>query len=372
MTIMGATFQLIPVIIVAPLRATRFIHLQYPLYLCGVILLLSGFWWGQAWLLIIGGICIVTAVIHYVLVLAITLKQATTHPITMRFLIASLLYLSIVVCLGLTAALNREFWFLGASASSVFLIHITLGVLGWLSCTLIGVSYQLVRMFALAHAHTEHVGKYIFIGLHTSIIMLATWAIFFWLPLLLCGGLLLICTFGLFAYDFSRMFKVRQRKILDVTQFHSICAVTYGVLAFFFSILALFLGWGKPFLLTALGIAVLVGWIGQSTIGYQYKIVPFLVWNIHYGPQVGRQKVPLMRDLLHERWMWISFWLINGGLPLVILCAVCQWTLPLQVSGALVGLGLLIAAMNIMGVALHLLKDPSHQQSLSTPVPFPH
>jgi hypothetical protein len=34
-----------PVIVVSPLRATRFIHLQYPVYLSGVILLLSGFWW---------------------------------------------------------------------------------------------------------------------------------------------------------------------------------------------------------------------------------------------------------------------------------------------------------------------------------------
>src|SRR5579859_3501155 len=45
MIIMGASLQLMPVITVAPLRATRFIRWQYPLYICGVALLVCGFWW---------------------------------------------------------------------------------------------------------------------------------------------------------------------------------------------------------------------------------------------------------------------------------------------------------------------------------------
>src|SRR5579859_8054283 len=42
MIIMGASLQLTPVITVAPLRATRFIRWQYPLYGCGVAFLLCG------------------------------------------------------------------------------------------------------------------------------------------------------------------------------------------------------------------------------------------------------------------------------------------------------------------------------------------
>jgi hypothetical protein len=41
MTIMGASLQLAPVILVSPLRAARLDAIQYPLYLVGVTLLVS-------------------------------------------------------------------------------------------------------------------------------------------------------------------------------------------------------------------------------------------------------------------------------------------------------------------------------------------
>ena len=43
MTIMGASIQLVPVILVSPLRATRFAPAQYPLYITGATLLVTGF-----------------------------------------------------------------------------------------------------------------------------------------------------------------------------------------------------------------------------------------------------------------------------------------------------------------------------------------
>jgi len=46
MIIMGASLQLAPVMTVSPLRATPFLHWQYPpVYVSGVVLLLSSFWW---------------------------------------------------------------------------------------------------------------------------------------------------------------------------------------------------------------------------------------------------------------------------------------------------------------------------------------
>src|SRR5579859_7469170 len=64
MTIMGASLQLAPVILVSPLRAARFDAIQYPLYLVGVTLLVTGFWTSRTALLITGGILVVTAVAH--------------------------------------------------------------------------------------------------------------------------------------------------------------------------------------------------------------------------------------------------------------------------------------------------------------------
>lgn len=354
MTIMGASLQLVPVIVVAPLRATRFLYWHYPVYLSGVLLLIGGFWQMWPWLLALGGALIVLAVIHYVIILAATLAHATKRPLTARFLIASLCYLCIVVSLGLTAALNFQFGFLGPNLDQLLLVHITLGVVGWLSTTLIGVSYTLVRMFALAHEHTDRLGKIVFVLLNAGITLLALGFLLSWQFLILCGGGTLIAAAWLFACDYWRMLRVRRRKLLDTTQHHGIAAVVYFALSIPLGVAAAIFGWLQPGILVALALAALVGWLGQSTTGYLYKIVPFLVWHHRYGPLVGRQKVPLMREMLHQRWAQLSFWLINLGLAGAILCALGGWLIPMQFASGVMALGLILVAVNVLGIVRHL------------------
>lgn len=354
MTMLGATIQLVPVIVVAPLRATRFLYWHYPVYLSGVILLISGFWLMRPWLMAIGGTLIVLAVIHHVVILASTLAHATKRPLTMRFLIASLCYLCLVVSLGLTAALNFQFGFLGPALDRLLLVHLTLGVVGWLSTTLIGVSYTLVRMFALAHEHTDRLGKIVFVLLNTGIVLLAIGFALSWQILIVCGGAILIAAVWLFACDYWRMLRVRRRKLLDTTQHHGIAAVVYLALTIPFGIVAAIFGWLQPGILMALALAALVGWLGQSTTGYLYKIVPFLVWQHRYGPLVGHQKVPLMREMLHQRGARLSWWLINVGLASTIVCALGGWLIPLQIAAAVMALGLILVAVNALGIVRHL------------------
>jgi hypothetical protein len=69
-----------------------------------------------------------------------------------------------------------------------------------------------------------------------------------------------------------------------------------------------------------------------------------------------------MRELVHERWAWLSWWLINGGLPGVILSALFAWGIALQITSALLGAGLVLAAANSVGVVLHLRKHVSPVQ----------
>jgi hypothetical protein len=61
MIIMGASLQLAPVILVTPLRAVRLVRGLYPVYVTGVALLLSGFWWMHLWLLALGGTLVALA-----------------------------------------------------------------------------------------------------------------------------------------------------------------------------------------------------------------------------------------------------------------------------------------------------------------------
>lgn len=354
MMIMGASFQLVPVIVVSPLRAAALLRWQYPVFLAGVLCLISGFWWWQTWLLLLGGTIVVLAVAHYVVILATTFARAATRPLTVTFLCTSLFYLSLVVSLGLTAAWNLATGFLGASITQILLIHVILGITGWLSCTLVGVSYTLGRLFLLAHEHDDRWGRPVWFLLNGGIVLLATSMLLNWMPLAWMGGVLLVSASVLFAGDMLRVLKVRQRKRLEVTQYHSLAATGYFVLALGASITVFLGGWSTPATLTALGLGALVGWLGQSTLGYLYKIGPFLIWSERYGPLVGKQRVPLMREMIHERWAWLSWWLINLGLPVMIGAALWQQVVILQVSSGILALGLILVAVNLLGVVRHL------------------
>jgi hypothetical protein len=350
MVVMGATLQLAPVILVSPLHAARLARAQYPLYLAGVVALVTGFWTAQTPLLIAGGVVVVVAVAHYATIMGMTLAHATTRPLSARYLAASVSYLCVVVSLGLTAALNFQFGFLGAAVNRLLLTHITLGVVGWLSCTLIGVSYTLVRMFALVHNHDDTLGARVFLLLNGGILGLAAGFALDWTWLQAIAGLSLIAAVWLFAWDYLRMLRARMRKSLDMTQRHALIAVGYLAVVIPSGVALALAGHAGEPALVALGLAALVGWLGQSMLGYLYKIVPFLVWQTRYAPLVGRQSVPLMRDLVRQPIARLSFWAINVALPLAIVCALIDWTAAFQVAASALGLGLALAAANIIGI----------------------
>lgn len=349
MIIMGASLQLAPVILLTPLRAARLARVQFPVYLIGVILLVSGFWLQRAPLLIVGGSIVVVAVAHYVVIMAATLRGATSRPLTARYMAASICYLCAVVNLGLTMALNFQFGFLSAPLARLLLAHITLGVVGWLTCTLIGVSYTLIRMFALVHDHDDALGRRIFALLNVGTLGLAVSAGFDWRLLEPLFGCALVGAVWIYGYDVWRMMKLRRRRTLEVTQWHTFAAVTWLCLVVSLGVCALLFGWRDPGVTTALALAAFAGWLGQSTIGYLYKIVPFLTWQTRYAPLVGKTKIPLMRDLIHERWAKATFWLLNVGLLGAVACALPHWRGPLQLACACLGAGLALAFANVVG-----------------------
>lgn len=351
MLVLGASLQLTPVMTVGPLRAARFVRWQFPIYVTGVGVLVSGFWLFRVPLMILGGTLVVIAVLHHTIVLERTLLLAQTRTLSMRFMAAAFLYLLVVVGLGLLMALNFQFGFLDMGWRRILLTHLTLGIAGWLTNMLVGVSYTLVRMFALVHDHDDRLGRACFALVQFGIVGVALGGVLGWAWLQIAGGLVLCGGIWLFGYDGSRMLRLRRRRPLDVTMRHSIAAVVYLGVCALLVLLALIGGDHAVGHQAALVLALLVGWLGQSTVGYLYKIVPFLVWQSRFSPLLGRQKVPLMRDMIHQRWAEASWWLINLGLPVTVLALGGGWVWPMRIAAVALGAGLLLAARTIMEAA---------------------
>ena len=83
----------------------------------------------------------------------------------------------------------------------------------------------------------------------------------------------------------------------------------------------------------------LIGVLTNTIIGAMYHILPFLVWWETYAGKVGLERVPLLKELFHEPFARLSFWIWNGSL----------WVL---VAGFLLGLFYLVALAWVVQLAL--------------------
>ena len=353
MTIMGAMYQLVPVVLVTRLRAVPLAYCQMLLYLVGVTLLISGFWFTLLPLLAIGGTLVVVAATVFAVHLLATILLASRRPLTAAYLIAALVYLLVVVSLGLTAALNLRWGFLGAATQRLLLAHLVVGLGGWLALTVIGISYKLAPMFALVHRSSERFGWGLLIALNLGLVSLAlslglaapTWM------LELAGGVLALGLLG-FVYDFWRMLRARQKQTIDVMQRFAVAAPGYLALGVLLgsAIVAFHLDGAFGPLWLAAAYLMLLGWIGQSILGNLQKIVPFLVWNQRYASRVGREKTPLLRDLIHQPTARLAFWLFNGGVLAEAVALALANPLAISLAAISVALALILCAVNIAGV----------------------
>jgi hypothetical protein len=353
MTIMGAMYQLVPVVLVTRLRGVALAYCQMALYLAGVGLLISGFWLPSFLVLAVGGALVLAAATVFAIHLLATIFLAPRRPLTAGYLITSLLYLLVVVNLGLTAALNLRWGFWGAATERLLFVHLVIGLGGWLALTIIGVSYKLVPMFALVHQRSERAGGTLLILLNVGLIGLALsleLAAPAWL-IDLFGGLLVLGLLG-FVLDVGLMLYARQKRALDVMQHFTVAAAGYLALGVLLgsAIVTFHLGAAFGPLWLAAAYLLLMGWIGQTILGNIQKIVPFLVWNQRYASRVGREKVPLLRDLIHLPTAHLAFWLLNAGI--LIETAALALANPLAISlGAIpVALALVLCGANVIGV----------------------
>ena len=353
MTIMGAMYQLVPVVLVTRLRAVTLAYCQTLLYLVGVICLISGFWFNQIALLASGGTLVAVAATLFAVHLLATILLSPRRPLTAAYLLASLVYLLVVVNLGLTAALNLHWGFLGAATQRLLFAHLAVGLGGWLALTVIGVSYKLVPMFALVHRSSERFGWGLLIALNLGLVSLAlslglaapTWMVE------LAGGVLALGLLG-FVYDFWRMLRARHKQTIDVMQRFAVVAPGYLSLGVLLGSAIVAFHLDSPFgsLWLAVAYLVLLGWIGQSILGNLQKIVPFLVWNQRYASRIGREKVPLLRDLIHLPTARLAFWLFNSGVLAEAVALALAHPLAISLAAIPVALALILCAVNIAGV----------------------
>jgi cbb3-type cytochrome oxidase subunit 1 len=348
MVMMGALYQFAPVVFRTRLYSERLGRWQFWLYVAGVAGLVLSFW--QMWTagLAICGSVVVLAVLLFLYNIGRTLLRSTHRSLTGQYLLHAFGCLALTVAVGLTFAVNLHFhWF--AVPQHAPAAHVHLGVAGWFGLTVMGVTYELMPMFALVHGHGLRLARAVLWIVSGGVAALFV-ALLFGLPhvLVVAAALTLATGEALWIYDVLRMFRLRRRRAFDLTQQHTVASTAAFALTIAVGLYLLLAGPSSPAAETrwyvAYAVLALGGWLTPAIMGQMYKIVPFLVWHHRYSAKMGREPVPLLRDMYSQRRARIAFWLYLAGLAGAVFAV-------LDGSGAGLRLASLLAFMGCAGWA---------------------
>lgn len=324
MTIFGAMYQLVPVVLEVRLFSERIAFIQFWIYLLGLSGLIAGFWSFRVGYHLAASATLVTvAIFLFIFNMLVTLSRVTNWNLTGLYILASLVYLGLTAIAGFLLALNLGFPFISRIHLDYLKIHAHLGFVGWVVMVIMGVGLKLIPMFGLSHGFSTAPAKVALVLVNLGLIGTTLewlldgpqWLLQIYIILLLLG---LIS----FVVQLVLIFRKRVRRLLDVGMKHSAVAFTYFFLSTLLGGIIAFTDIehqnSKEAAVLAYGVLISLGCFSMLIVGQMYKIVPFLVWFHTFSDKVGKEPVPMLKDMFSERIATVQFWFINAGIVVVL------------------------------------------------------
>ncbi len=362
LTIMGAGYQIMPIVLEHPIWSERLGRWQFLILVPGIVGMVAHLYIGQrSGMLWAAGMVVVGAGLYLVNVGA-TLRRLERWSFTARLMILAFVGLGLTVGFGIVLGVDRVRNFLPGELLPTLHAHFHLALLGWVMPMVFGVAARVYPIFLLADEPGGWPGS------------LQLWGISFGVPALVLGLLsapaliapgaaALAAAAAGHATWVTGMVRSRKRPALD----WGLRFVLSGTV-FMLAAAAMGLGfaidvidgprWALAYAVLALG-----GWVSLTIVGMMLKIVPFLVWYRVYAPLVGRTPVPTLAQLSSPAAEGLAYACLTGGtLTLAAAVAIGEpaW---IRGAGALLALGALAFGGVLCRVLAHLIASARPQGS---------
>jgi len=306
MMILGASHQLVPVLIEGRLYSNALAYLSFLLAAIGIPLLVYGFYnfyfgWEAEW----GAILINAAVIFYLINIAISMVKSKKENVHAVFVFTATLWLLITTIVGLFLVCNFTHNILSNDSLYYLPIHAHLGIIGWFLLLVIGVGSRLIPLFLISKYHNEKLLWWIYALINIGLIIFIINFLYVkinWLYLLPVAAIFIsLLMFGYFCY---KAYQDRLRKKVDDQLKISLLSVLMMLLPLFFLliiILLLLFAIDNPRLVSIYGFCIFFGWITAIIFGMTFKTLPFILWNKTYHSKAGLGKTPNPRELFNNK-----------------------------------------------------------------------
>ncbi len=356
MLIIGALYQLVPVILNTPLYSEPLAKWTFWVFLVGILGLSISFGAGlfNLWIPIFATITYAGILLFSYNIIK-SINGASTLNSSAQFVIAAIFWLFLTATFGLMMAFNLSTNYLGSQNAAFLKVHIHLGLIGWFLQLVVGVSTTLLPMFFVSHAQTDKKLKIAFYLLNLGLVVLSlNWLTISARILLTVSWLLIIGGLGFYVSYVYESYQKRVRK-LDIGMKVSVLAFPALILPLALSIYVIFSGSGRLDILYVF--AAITVFFFPMILGQTYKTLPFIIWLDRYQKFVGKQKVPMPGDLFSEKIARLHMWTYGAGLALILV------GIGLRQKTILLTGGLFFLATAIL-YAANIIKMVRHQTTL--------
>ena len=352
MIMMGALYQLLPVALQGEIRKPRVGKWNFWVYASGVAGFVPSFfvWWSPG--IAIFGTLAVGGVIHFAVNIGRSFRTVPVWNAMASYVVCGLGWLTITILFGFVYGLNEAFnWF--DVTPSMLAAHAHVGLAGWFALTLMGVSYKLVPLFAQVRTDDERIARGNLVLWNLGLAGLVASLIFTpGTPFVPAFAAVLDLSALIFVFDMLRILQRRRQKSVSLEQWHTLISFGSLLLAAGMGTVLAMGHRPAPTWVVAYGYVALIGCFGFAIAGKVYKIIPFLRWFHRYGrvPPTGR--VPLLKDMLDERFGYASLVALFAGYLTTLAGILDDSLLIARIGGGIFAVGsylLVIAIARVFG-----------------------
>jgi hypothetical protein len=358
MIILGASHQLVPVLIEAKLFSNFLAYTSFVLAAVGIPMLVCSFFHFQMdWIAQTGGILINAAILCFIINIAMSITKSKSKNVHAVFVITASLWLLTTTLIGLLLLFNFTKSVLPEDSLHYLSLHAHIGIVGWLLLLVMGVGSRLIPMFLISkYDNPKELWLIYFLvnGALISFIILffsGVDVVLYILPLL--AALLALVLFAKYCY---KAYRHRIRKQVDEQvkiSLLSVAMMLLPVILLLVLIVLLVFSFADAKLALAYGFSIFFGWMTAIILGMTFKTLPFIVWNKVYHNKAGLGKTPSPKDLFSEsvfNKMGIAY---LAGFCLFLAGVLLSSVITLQIASILLLITAVLYNFNVMKMLLH-------------------
>jgi len=277
MVMVGALFQVLPVVLGISMPKAKFLSTLIHLFLVvGILSLVAGLYAMNHYLLMVAGATLGIGFSIFFTSLISCMPAMRNTPSSWAIRLASLSLL-ITISFGLLFIIgwDQPSWFPNPRLFTN--IHLLWGLIGWTLLLLMGVSFQIIPMFYVTPDYPIGLSRFLPAAIFLELVIVSlsqTRPVFE-----LASLIILTLTSAIYPAYTLYLISKRKRKSQDITiWFWKTSMISFLIAALMFLWLLFYNGVYLAKLELMLATTVLFGFIIALIIGMLLKIVPFLVW----------------------------------------------------------------------------------------------